>query len=805
NGTNGLDGKGIASTTVDASGNLIVTYTDGTTSDLGRIKGIDGVNGTDGTNGLDGKGIANTAVDASGNLIITYSDGTSSDAGKVKGETGEQGPQGLQGPKGETGEQGPQGLQGLKGETGEQGPQGLQGLKGETGEQGPQGLQGPKGETGEQGPQGLQGPKGETGEQGPQGLQGLKGETGEQGPQGLQGLKGETGEQGPQGLQGLKGETGEQGAQGLQGLKGETGEQGPQGLQGLKGETGEQGPQGLQGLKGETGEQGPQGLQGLKGEIGEQGSQGLQGLKGETGEQGPQGLQGPKGETGEQGPQGLQGLKGETGEQGPQGLQGLKGETGEQGPQGLQGLKGETGEQGPQGLQGPKGETGEQGPQGLQGLKGETGEQGPQGLQGPKGETGEQGPQGLQGPKGETGNQGPIGLTGPIGPQGPIGLTGATPTITKGSLVAGSSAVTVTGTGKILDADITVDVVKKNITTITPATVLKVVNGTGATLTDVQVNMVPAVTKPAYLFTDPSGVIAWSPDMPWVLGGNDANDGLTSMKYLGTKTNFALPFITNNVEQMRLDVDGRLGIGTKNPKYGIHLVNSSTDDLMDDLKLATYSNAANSPSFSFLHGGGTETAPTPLTSGSSMGAFNFQAQTGTTAGAIQSLSSVIAYYQGTVGSVARSNLQFKTSNSVSLEIAYNGDLLPGTVDNTGTINLGNINQRWRALYATNGTIQTSDIRLKKNIEPLKYGLAEIMKIDPITYNWKDKSDDKLKVGVSAQQIEKILPEVVSVGQDADKTLGVNYAEIVPVLINAIKEQQAEIQQLKSLVQKLTDK
>ncbi|MHC0443464.1 hypothetical protein ACWA1B_22240, partial [Flavobacterium sp. 3-210] len=96
-GRNGLDGKGIASTTVDASGNLIVTYTDGTISDLGRIKGIDGVNGTNGTNGLDGKGIASTTVDASGNLIVTYTDGTISDLGRIKGIDGVNGTNGTNG------------------------------------------------------------------------------------------------------------------------------------------------------------------------------------------------------------------------------------------------------------------------------------------------------------------------------------------------------------------------------------------------------------------------------------------------------------------------------------------------------------------------------------------------------------------------------------------------------------------------------------------------------------------------------------------------------------------------------------
>ena len=110
--------------------------------------------------GIDG-GIDAVAINESGSLVITMTDGTEKDLGKVVGDTGETGPQG---PKGDTGDTGPQGPKGDTGETGPQGP------KGDTGETGPQG---PKGDTGETGPVGPQGPKGDTGDTGPQGTDGL--------------------------------------------------------------------------------------------------------------------------------------------------------------------------------------------------------------------------------------------------------------------------------------------------------------------------------------------------------------------------------------------------------------------------------------------------------------------------------------------------------------------------------------------------------------------------------------------------------------------------------------------------------
>ena len=75
----------------------------------------------------DVKGISSAVVNDKGELVITYTDGTSDNLGVVVGDKGEQGE------KGETGAQGPQGEQGEKGETGAQGPQGEQGEKGETG------------------------------------------------------------------------------------------------------------------------------------------------------------------------------------------------------------------------------------------------------------------------------------------------------------------------------------------------------------------------------------------------------------------------------------------------------------------------------------------------------------------------------------------------------------------------------------------------------------------------------------------------------------------------------------------------
>ncbi len=88
----------------------------------------------------------------------------------------------------------------------------------------------------------------------------------------------------------------------------------------------------------------------------------------------------------------------------------------------------------------------------------------------------------------------------------------------------------------------------------------------------------------------------------------------------------------------------------------------------------------------------------------------------------------------------------------------------------------------------------SDIRLKEDIEPLPSVLPNVMALNGYTYHWKNHSDTALQIGVLAQEIQKIYPELVQA--DKQGMLAVNYIQLVPVLLTAIKEQQHEIDQLK---------
>ena len=94
----------------------------------------------------------------------------------------------------------------------------------------------------------------------------------------------------------------------------------------------------------------------------------------------------------------------------------------------------------------------------------------------------------------------------------------------------------------------------------------------------------------------------------------------------------------------------------------------------------------------------------------------------------------------------------------------------------------------------------SDARLKSNIISLGSTLPKLLLIDGKSYTMK-ANESISKIGLLAQEVQKVFPELVKRANDTKGTLSVNYQGMVPVLLNAIKEQQAQIDILKKLIKK----
>jgi Chaperone of endosialidase len=129
--------------------------------------------------------------------------------------------------------------------------------------------------------------------------------------------------------------------------------------------------------------------------------------------------------------------------------------------------------------------------------------------------------------------------------------------------------------------------------------------------------------------------------------------------------------------------------------------------------------------------------------------------------------------------------------------------------------LGSSDYRWTAVWAVDGTINTSDVSLKKNIKPLNYGLKDLMDIETITYQWKNSDFEDTKIGFSAQNLKSIIPEVVRdydvvVTDEATNSkikvpsnkLGVYYSDLIPITVKAIQELKEKNDQLEERVKEL---
>jgi hypothetical protein len=206
---------------------------------------------------------------------------------------------------------------------------------------------------------------------------------------------------------------------------------------------------------------------------------------------------------------------------------------------------------------------------------------------------------------------------------------------------------------------------------------------------------------------------------------------------------------TNSAERMRISPDGNVGIGTTHPTGKMHIYGGAGQHLKlhrEDGNVAAYINIQ----YDHMHEGTSAWK-----------------------------SYIQSYSEGT----GRTRLIFFTSE------------------------LGGINQRF-VIYASGGAWlsgsldQSSDISLKKNIELLPYGLRTISKLNPVQYHFNEQNDMEHKhFGFIAQEVQNILPELVGVGGDDKLTL--SYIELIPILINGMKEQSEIITQQQQSINELS--
>jgi Chaperone of endosialidase len=257
--------------------------------------------------------------------------------------------------------------------------------------------------------------------------------------------------------------------------------------------------------------------------------------------------------------------------------------------------------------------------------------------------------------------------------------------------------------------------------------------------------------------------------------------------YINQRGNVAIgttTFNTNKPEQLLVDAGTTTsynvisGKGTYNNYLQLNIQNNSNGTSASSDIVATANNGSETTNYINLGINSSTYAGTGVTGGANT-AYLYSTGNDFVIGNATNNKNVV-FYTTVAGTSA---------NRMSIT---NAGLIP-TLNNAYT--LGNTTKRSTAVWAVNGAIQTSDMRMKKNIHGLAYGLKEVLQLNPVSYNWIDDNDKANKIGLIAQEVKRIIPEVV-IGDEKRERLGMNYAEMVPVLVNALQELKIKVDALR---------
>ena len=275
--------------------------------------------------------------------------------------------------------------------------------------------------------------------------------------------------------------------------------------------------------------------------------------------------------------------------------------------------------------------------------------------------------------------------------------------------------------------------------------------------------------------------------------------------------NGAIVVATNGTERMRVLNSGRVGIGTSIPQSAL--------DVSGGMSLGSYAGVNTAPSNGLIVSGNVGIGTTaPANKLSVSGSANFTGNVG-----IGNTSPALALQvNGTGGAPATSGtaqtgafridggpgqvldmglysgspygVWLQTGNRGNLAATYPLVLLP----NGGNVGIGTTSPTQRLQVGTSGdgTVALanawntfSDIRLKRDLAVIPDAFDKLLELHGYYYFWKDGSDQTRQVGVVAQEVEKILPELVHTGSDGIKT--VDYPKLTAVLIEGTKQLKAE--------------
>ena len=320
-------------------------------------------------------------------------------------------------------------------------------------------------------------------------------------------------------------------------------------------------------------------------------------------------------------------------------------------------------------------------------------------------------------------------------------------------------------------------------------------------------------------------------------GGGIVTGGITQ-QLLGSSYGFNFQPFTLGTSVMVIKGDGNVGIGTTSPDAALDVYSSQATARM--ARICNFKNDGGSQDVCFIHtdqpfnnavwSGSALTVTTYPSNGTNNAGYIAKFGTSDAAGGSPDPKVVISSAYNKVGFVGIGT----TSPGALLDVYggairnfVNGDSVIVSectnatnyayyqlrVNTSGTpvygfLTLKPNGQLWFCAnngYTTgmylvqNGTAwsSSSDARLKNIIEPISNALSKVDQINPVIYSLKSDETNKRRVGVIAQDVYKVLPEAVDSTPESEQMMGVQYSDLIPLALAAIKELSAENTALKS--------